>query len=1034
MTLGLMVQQGKPTAEARRLAELRRLQGPGASFEPEFDSIAQTAAALFGVPIGFVAMVDAEHVRFKGVHGTNERHAAGDGAFSAHALKRPGELLIVPDATLDERFGSNPLVTGAPFIRFYAGAPLVSSNGFALGALCVADRKPRSVTPHEVDALRSLAALTMGLIERGAEQLARRSATDLESADLASFVTYTWDADCGVTSWNHAAQTAFGWSAGEVMGAFPPFIARADRDCYARDCADVLAGCGDVTRSYTFEAKGERPLHVAVTKTRGVDAHGRVHGVSMLENAGARLATERRLAMLESVVVNSTDAVIVTEAVALDGNSHRIIFVNDAFTRLTGYTAAEAIGNTPRLLQGPKTDRAELQRIAQALQAGEPVFTELTNYRKDRSEFRVEFSIAPVCGDDGRCLYFVAIEREVTQRRALEKYDCERGVVLEMAVCNEPLELQLNRMVVLLNDVIPGSFGTIMFVDGGVLVRGASDPQLSATFLSAINRLPVGPQAGACGTAVYERAPVICGDIATDPRWQNYREPALAAGLRACWSMPLFGTGGEVVGTFALYSNRAVLPTPDELQLFEQTVRFASLVYERHQVRERLERLVLYDALTDLPNRKLFEDRFVAATARAAAVGDKIAVGVLDIDRFKTINDAYGHQVGDELLRAIANRLATSLRDGDCIARMAADEFLLMFPDLASRSDGVGAAARLLVHFERPFAVGGREIFVRPSLGVAFFPDTANELAEVLLAADKAMHAAKARGGGVELAVSEAAGGALKKLDFENDLRHALERNEFELYYQVMFDLHDGRAVGAEALLRWHHPEFGTISPSDFIPLAEANATIVPIGKWVIDEATRVARGWQDEGRDAYVTVNVSALQFDEPGLLSTVVDALDRQGLEPHRLHLEVTESLIMRNPEASAAMMLQLKALGVRIVIDDFGTGYSSLAYLQQFAFDVLKIDRAFVRGMGDAETGRSAQILSAVVALGQGLGVTTIAEGVEDAAQYASVKSCGCNVVQGFMCALPVAARDVDWEPVNGTAEPLNGPNAASPHALA
>jgi diguanylate cyclase (GGDEF)-like protein/PAS domain S-box-containing protein len=903
-----------------------------------------------------------------------------------------------------------------------------------VGTLCVADHKPRTVSPHEVDALRSLAALTMGLIERGAEQLARGSATDLEGADLASFVSYTWDAHCGITSWNHAAQTAFGWSAGEVMGAFPPFIARADRDCYARDCADVLAGCGDVTRLYTLEAKGERPLHVAVTKTRGVDAQGRVHGVSMVENAGARLAAERRLAMLESVVVNSTDAVIVTEAVALDGNSHRIIFVNDAFTRMTGYTAAEAIGNTPRLLQGPKTDRAELQRIAQALQACEPVFTELTNYRKDRSEFRVEFSIVPVCDEDGRCLYFVAIEREVTQRRALEKYDCERGVVLEMAVCNEPLELQLNRIVVLLSDVIPGSFGTMMFVDGGVLVRGASDPQLSATFLGAINRLPVGPQAGACGTAVYERAPVICGNIATDPRWQNYREPALAAGLRACWSMPLFGTGGEVVGAFALYLDRAVLPTPDELQLFEQTVHFASLVYERHQVRERLERLVLYDALTDLPNRKLFEDRFVAATARAAAVGDMIAVGVLDIDRFKTINDAYGHQVGDELLRAIANRLATSLRDGDCIARMAADEFLLMFPDLASRSDGVGAAARLLVHFERPFAVGGREIFVRPSLGVAFFPDTANELVEVLLAADKAMYAAKARGGGIELAVSEAAGGALKKLDFENDLRHALERNEFELYYQVMFDLHDGRAVGAEALLRWHHPEFGTISPSDFIPLAEANATIVPIGKWVIDEATRVARGWQDEGRDAFVTVNVSALQFDEPGLLATVVDALDRQGLEPRRLHLEVTESLIMRNPEASAAMMLQLKALGVRIVIDDFGTGYSSLAYLQQFAFDVLKIDRAFVRGMGDAETGRSAQILSAVVALGQGLGVTTIAEGVEDAAQYASVKSCGCNVVQGFMCALPVAARDVDWEPVSGTAEPPNGPNAASPHALA
>jgi diguanylate cyclase (GGDEF)-like protein len=624
-------------------------------------------------------------------------------------------------------------------------------------------------------------------------------------------------------------------------------------------------------------------------------------------------------------------------------------------------------------------------------------------------------------------------ERETLQRRVREKYDDDRGAVLEMAICNEPLELQLNGIVMLLENVVAGSLGTIMFVEGSVLVGAAADPRIPAEYLSAIERMPIDPHAAACGTAVYERAPIICGDIARDSRWEAYRESALAAGLHACWSMPLFGTHGDAIGAFALHLDRASLPSSDELQLFAQTARFASLVVERHRARERLERLVFYDGLTELPNRKLFEVRFAAAVARARAVGDGIAVGVLDIDRFKIINDAYGHLVGDEVLRAIAGRLSASLREGDCIARMAGDEFLVMFPDLANQRDGIAAAQRLLDHFEDPFAVAGREIFVRPSLGLAFFPDTSRELLELLVAADKAMYAAKLRGGGVERATGAVVGGALKKLDLENDLRHALERDEFELYFQVMFDLSDGRPVGAEALLRWHHPVFGTIAPGDFIPLAEANGTIVSIGKWVIGEAARVARTWQDEGRDVFVTVNVSALQFDEPGLLPTVMDALERHGLEARRLHLELTESIIMRNPTASAAMLAQLKALGVRIVIDDFGTGYSSLAYLQQFSFDALKIDRAFVRGIADGASGRSVQIVSAVVALGVGLGVTTIAEGVEDSAQYASVRSCGCNVVQGFLCALPVPQADLDWEQMGAApGEPAADEPDAAPEA--
>jgi diguanylate cyclase (GGDEF)-like protein/PAS domain S-box-containing protein len=829
------------------------------------------------------------------------------------------------------------------------------------------------------------------------------------------FTVFAWDASACISAWNHTAQALFGWSAGEVIGAFPPFILAADAARYKTDCARSFGGLGDVTGSYSLRAKNGACIEALIVIARAVQANGSVSGVSMIEDVTDRIAAERRMAMLESVVVNSADAVIVTEATCVDGLHFPIVYVNAAFTAMTGYTSAEAVGRTPRMLQGPGTDPATIERMARALQRQEPVFVEVLNYRKDGSEFFVEFGISPVRDAAGTCTHFIAIERDTTQRRALERYEIERGIVLKMAVCNEPLQTQLARIVGLLRGVIPGSMGTVMLLCGDQLVTGAADPQMPPAYLAAIDGVRIGPNVGSCGTAAFTREPVLCGDVATDERWADFRDLALDAGLRSCWSIPLFGTSGDVIGAFALYADRAVLPTGQQLGFFEETVRFASLVVERHRDRERLERMALHDPLTDLPNRKHFEVLFTAALDRARSSHEDLALGVLDIDRFKAINDAFGHHVGDELLRQIAQRLSSTSRGGDAIARMAGDEFFVLFPDLANRDDGVAAATRMIESFSAPFRVEGYEIFVRPSFGLAFFGEASNEKIGLFAAADKAMYAAKARGGGMEVATSSVDGSALRKLDLENDLRHALERGEFRLHYQMMFDLADGRAVGAEALIRWMHPRLGMIAPDDFIPLAEANGTIVPIGQWVIAEAARVARGWQDDGRDAFVTVNVSALQFDEPGLFTTVVDALERNGLEPRRLHLELTESLVMRNPSASAHALLQLKALGVRIVIDDFGTGYSSLAYLQRFSFDALKIDRAFVRGIGDeADGARSEQIVAAVVHLGKALGVTTIAEGVEDSAQYAFVQACGCTIVQGFLCARPVPATDLDWRP--------------------
>jgi diguanylate cyclase (GGDEF)-like protein/PAS domain S-box-containing protein len=432
---------------------------------------------------------------------------------------------------------------------------------------------------------------------------------------------------------------------------------------------------------------------------------------------------------------------------------------------------------------------------------------------------------------------------------------------------------------------------------------------------------------------------------------------------------------------------------------------------ERKALEERLRHQAFHDALTGLPNRILALDRAEQMLARARRQSLPVAALYIDLDGFKQVNDGFGHAAGDELLRLIAARLASVVREGDTTARLAGDEFLVLVEGSALDAGPELVAERLLEVLRVPYeldAAAGRPVTVTASIGVALGQRTTGE--DLLRDADVALYEAK-RAGGHRYVVFESSMQTLAhdRLMLEMDLAQALERDELFLLYQPTFDLQSERAIGVEALIRWRHPRRGVVAPDQFIPIAEASELILPIGRWVLDEACRQAAAWHATGHAIGMSVNVSACQLDRDELIEDVRDALQRSGLDPTTLTLEVTETTLMRDADAAARRLASLKQLGVRIAIDDFGTGYSSLAYLSQFPVDALKIDRSFISGI--ASSTASTALIHTLVQLGKTLDIETLAEGIEESAQLRALQREHCDQGQGFLFARPLTATAVE-----------------------
>ncbi|HEX4734340.1 MAG TPA: EAL domain-containing protein [Thermoleophilaceae bacterium] len=417
---------------------------------------------------------------------------------------------------------------------------------------------------------------------------------------------------------------------------------------------------------------------------------------------------------------------------------------------------------------------------------------------------------------------------------------------------------------------------------------------------------------------------------------------------------------------------------------------------------------VLHDPLTDLPNRTLFLDRLAQALARLQRHEAAIAVLFIDLDNFKVVNDSLGHNAGDKLLVELGGRLRDAIRPSDTIARFGGDEFVVLCEDIREARDAVCVGERIVEAASTPFTLESREMFVSASVGVALALDAGATPETLLRDADAAMYRAKERGRGrVEVFDEEMRTRIMERLDLENGLRRALQRGEFVVYYQPEVSATQGRMVAVEALVRWDHPERGLLSPSEFVPIAEETGLIVPIGEWVLNEACRQIAAWRKDGADIDVAVNVSARQLVQPEIVDVVRGALERSGLPAEALCLEITESAIMRDPEAALATLTLVKELGVKVALDDFGVGFSSLAQLKEMLpLHALKVDRSFISGIADDD--RNSAIVAAVVMMATTLGLTAIAEGVETEAQALQARALGCDVSQGFFFTAPEPAE--------------------------
>jgi diguanylate cyclase (GGDEF)-like protein/PAS domain S-box-containing protein len=779
----------------------------------------------------------------------------------------------------------------------------------------------------------------------------------------------------------------------------------------AMAAADYLQWCASINssdkpRTWTAELRDGRTIHVChqpMPDGGWVATHE-----DITELKASRIVAKERVS-LQALIDKVPDKLWVKDA------SSRFIIANKATASEYAMPAAEdIIGKTDFDLYPHEVAQQFFEIEQKIIQSGQPTVDMDECIFDSSGDMRwLSTTKVPLLDEGEEAAGLLGISRDITDRKQADVLRNGQAQILEMIAMSAPLDGVLDRLMRLVESQLTGILASVLLLDDeGVHLRHGAAPSLAEAYTRAIDGVRIGPKVGSCGTAAHRRESVVVADIATDPLWEDYRELASEYGYRSCWSTPIFSHQGVVLGTFAMYSRTIREPTAAEAALIEVTTRIAGIAIERKRAEDRIHFMANHDALTGLPNRTLLKDRLAQAVLYAQRYDRWATVVFIDLDNFKVVNDSLGHNAGDELLKVVADRMVRCVRATDTVVRLGGDEFVILLFDQPKNVDLISATLQTIrAAIAEPICVEGRNLQVMSSIGIANYPKDGIDADALIANADAAMYRAKEMGrDNFQFYTPELNTKVHEKLVLQEELRNAIARSEFLLLYQPQVDLRTGRVFAVEALIRWRHPSLGIVSPDKFIPMAEESGLIVTIGDWVLHEACRQNKVWQDAGMPHLtMSVNVSARQFGDKNLVRRVAHSLEKSGLEAQYLELELTESLIMQDVEAAIATMKELQTLGVRLSIDDFGTGYSSLAALKSFPVTRLKIDKSFITDLVTNENDRA--VTTAVISLGQKLNLRVIAEGVETEDQMAFLRENNCDEMQGYHFSRPVPAGEIE-----------------------
>jgi diguanylate cyclase (GGDEF)-like protein/PAS domain S-box-containing protein len=695
------------------------------------------------------------------------------------------------------------------------------------------------------------------------------------------------------------------------------------------------------------------------------------------------------------------------------------LYASPAAGTILGYRPEQIIGRSLFEFVHPDDVGAVRKCFSSALAPGETCSITFRFLRRDGQYAWLEYNCRTLIDSSDRSVREIhASARDISLRKEMEYREQTRAEVLEMIAQSQPLKDILTRLIEAAERQESQIVAAGVMLDAGVMHHCA--PHLPPLMASSIERQLYHFIARFSAAAAETTERVIVGDLLNDPSWAELQPEIQQSGFQSCWSILIRSRHRDACGIFSLYRRDNRLPYGPAVEILKLASDLIPVAVEHRQLTDQLSFQARHDALTRLPNRLMFSDRLEQGLSLSARSGRPVGLLLVDVDRFKHVNDTYGHQAGDELLCQVAHRLGARLRQSDVLARMGGDEFAIILFDLGAPLDAEVCAATLTREFANPIELQGRKQSITISIGSAVYPRDGTDPTSLMKHADLALYRAKDAGRNTSRSfTSEMREDSASRLEFEGELREAVVKGELRLHYQPKVD-RLSRIVGVEALVRWEHPKLGMVPPAKFIPLAEDTGIIVQIGQWVLQEAARQNRCWREAGfGNIQIAVNVSALQFAEPDFIRVISETLFAAGSHLSWLELELTETLLMKNIRDAVDKLAELRAMNVTVAIDDFGTGYSSLAYLQRLSLDTLKIDHSFVRTIGspgahDATTRASESgriIVNSIVALAKSLGLGVVAEGIETETQREFMLQSGCELMQGYLFSPPRPPEQIE-----------------------